>query len=376
MVADLPHDLEWEILSRVPATSLKELQTTCKRWYALFRDPRFVKNNLSKAATHVIFDNRSGYSVTEINTLIHSINLCGIQNSFDPLLGVQGKLNRLKDSEQDKISDIISHCDGLLLCDTYECGRLVVWNPCTGQTRLIQANILVISNRYVLGYVNNKKSCNSYKILTFNSLQCLVDSSRAKFEIYEFNSDSWRILDDIHPDCCPISKGVTLKGNAYWFASDNKSKFILKFDFTRERLGRLCIPFQKNYDDQIVVLSVVREEKLALLQQWFDTDSSKMNIWVTKTKIDDDDKDLSWCNFLVVDFGKVIVTSDALSYMSFFIDEEDKMVVCSDTRIGTKTRTSIYFAKEGLQVHQEIAQKPNKCWPFLVSYVPSLVQIQ
>ncbi|CAL9222244.1 unnamed protein product, partial [Arabidopsis halleri] len=312
MVADLPHDLEWEILSRVPATSLKELQTTCKRWYALFRDPRFVKKNLSKAATHVIFDARSGYSViTEINTLIHSINLRGIRNSFDR-------------------SDIISHCDGLLLCDTYEYGRLVVWNPCTGQTRWIQANILVISNRYVLGYVNNKKSCNSYKILTFNSLLCLVDSSCARFEIYEFNSDSWRLLDDIHPDCCPISKGVTLKGNAYWFASDNKSKFILKFDFTRERFRRLSLPFQKNYDDQTVLLSVVREEKLALLQQWFDTDSSKMNIWVTKTKIDDDDKDLSWCNFLVVDFGKVILTSDALSYMSFFIDEEDKIVVCSD----------------------------------------------
>ncbi|KAL9292612.1 putative F-box domain-containing protein [Arabidopsis thaliana] len=43
MLTDLPLDLESEILSRVPATSLQRLKTTCKRWYALFRDPRFVK---------------------------------------------------------------------------------------------------------------------------------------------------------------------------------------------------------------------------------------------------------------------------------------------------------------------------------------------
>ncbi|VYS58504.1 unnamed protein product [Arabidopsis thaliana] len=346
---DLPLDLESEILSRVPATCLQKLKTTCKRWYALLRDPRFIKNNLGKAATHVIFDARSGYSVTEINTLIHSINLRGIQNSIDPSIGVKVKLNVLKDPEHDKISHNISHCDGLLLCQTEEdYGRLVVWNPSTGQTRWIQADNILMPI-YVLGYVNNNKSCNSYKILNFDIIPCRLNSSHAKSKIYEFNSDSWRILDDVSPCSFAISKGMTLKGNA-------------------------CL--LKSYDGQIVVLSVVGEEKLALLQRWFDMDSLKMNIWVTKTKIVEDDKDLSWCNFLVVDFGKVILTSDAFINMSFLIDEHDKMVVCSDTRIGTKTRTRIYFAKGAIQIHQVIARKPKTCWPFLVSYVPSLVQIQ
>ncbi|ANM66009.1 unnamed protein product [Arabidopsis thaliana] len=263
MLTDLPLDLESEILSRVPATSLQRLKTTCKRWYALFRDPRFVKKNLGKAATHVIFDNRSGYSMTDINSLIHSINLRGIQNSFDPSIGVDVKLNVLKDPRHDKISHIISHCDGLLLCKTEDYGRLVVWNPCTGQIKWIQANNMLM-DVYVLGYVNNNKSCNSYKILNFGILP-LNSSHDNKSKIYEFNSDSWRILDHVSPGYFAISKAMTLKGNAYWFASD-------------------------------------------------------------------------WS--------------------------------------GTKTRTRIYFAKEGIQVHQEIAQKPKKCGPFLVSYVPSLVQIQ
>ncbi|EFH61456.1 F-box family protein [Arabidopsis lyrata subsp. lyrata] len=315
MFADLPSDLESEILSRVPATSLKELQTTCKRWYTLFRDPRFVKKNL----------------VTEMNTLIHSINLRGIQNSFDSSIGVDVKLYELKDPEHDKIRCIISHCDGLLLCTTKDNNsRVVVWNPCTGQTRWIQSNMLM----------------NTYSL--------------AKFEIYEFNSDSWRILDEISPDCFRRSDGVTLKGNAYWFGSNLESKSILKFDFTTERFGRLSLPFQNNY--RSVFLSVVREEKLALIQQRLDTDSLKMNIWVTKTKIDED-KDLSWSNFLVVDFGRFPLTSETLSYMSFLISHIEKKI-------------RIYFAKEGIQVHQKIARKPKGCCPFLVSYVPSLVQIQ
>jgi len=170
MFAYLPPDLESEILSRVPATFLKELQTTCKRWYALFRDPIFVKKNLGKAATHVIFNNLGDYSVTEMNTLVHSINLRGIQNSFDPSIGVERKLYELNDPEHDKILGIISHCDGLLLCATKDKTRLVVWNPCTGQTRWIQIKN-VFKNSYVLGYGNNNnnnKSCDNYKILTYD----------------------------------------------------------------------------------------------------------------------------------------------------------------------------------------------------------------
>jgi len=46
----------------------------------------------------VIFNDRGDYLVAEMNTLIHSINLRGIQNSFDPSIGGQVKL-RVNDPE-------------------------------------------------------------------------------------------------------------------------------------------------------------------------------------------------------------------------------------------------------------------------------------
>ena len=45
ILANLPHDLESEILARVPAKSLSQLKTTCKRWYALFNVMRIWVSN-------------------------------------------------------------------------------------------------------------------------------------------------------------------------------------------------------------------------------------------------------------------------------------------------------------------------------------------
>lgn len=72
------------------------------------------------------------------------------------------------------------------------------------------------------------------------------------------------------------------------------------FDFIIERLERMSLPFHNDYDNKTVVLSVVREEKLALLR--FDRDSLEMKIWMNNTKIGEA-KDLSWINFFVVGFG-------------------------------------------------------------------------
>lgn len=48
-----------------------------------------------------------------------------------------------------------------------------------------------------------------------------------------------RILDDVYPNSFINSDGMTVEGNAYWFASDKEVKFILEFDFTTERFGSL-----------------------------------------------------------------------------------------------------------------------------------------
>ncbi|KAG2246551.1 hypothetical protein Bca52824_086179 [Brassica carinata] len=121
----LPWELESEILSRVPITSIKQLQLTCKRWYALFKDPRFIKKHFRKPPMQMIL--KSHESVYLFSFSFHGIN--------NQVTEVTDKLKSLKDSEDVKISKIFQ-CESLFLCTT-EDNRLVVWNPCTGQTRWI-----------------------------------------------------------------------------------------------------------------------------------------------------------------------------------------------------------------------------------------------
>ncbi|EFH61457.1 hypothetical protein ARALYDRAFT_479202 [Arabidopsis lyrata subsp. lyrata] len=295
-IPNLPDDLESEILCRVPAKSLTKLKTTCKRWHALFRDPRFVKQNLGKSAREVML---------LMNHRVHSIsvNRHGIHDGVDASMEFSGKLIRLSDSKDVK--------------------KLRV----------------------------------------------------AVFEIYDFGSDSWRVLDD---DMIwgIFSAGVSLNGDTFWIGGDKETGFFLMyFDFTTERFGRFPLPYQSFDYEDIAVLSLVREEKLSLLNQNLHRNSSEMKIWVTNKF--DEAKDLSWSQFLVVDFDKFTLPY-VNSVISFFLDEESKVAVCCYTDMEDEERTKIYIVGVDLykEVYKEVTKGSILNWPCFVSYAPNLVHIQ
>ncbi|CAA7053363.1 unnamed protein product [Microthlaspi erraticum] len=101
----LSYDLVEEILSRVPATSLKRLRSTCKQWNTLFNDHQFIKKHVDKAPKEfrvIMYANSRVYSM--------SVDLPGMQNSIGPSIEIKGELGLLDDNLE------IFHCNGLLLC--------------------------------------------------------------------------------------------------------------------------------------------------------------------------------------------------------------------------------------------------------------------
>lgn len=92
-------------------------------------------------------------------------------------------------------------------------------------------------------------------------------------------------------------------------------KFLLCFDFTRERFKRFCLPPSQN--GRCKGLSVVREEQLSVLHKR--TDTLKMEIWVTNRF--DTEAALLWSKFFTVDLH-------INTYASLLIDEEKKGVLC------------------------------------------------
>ncbi|CAA7018997.1 unnamed protein product [Microthlaspi erraticum] len=364
MMSDLPADLVEEILSRVPATSLKRLRSTCKEYWnsTLFKEPRFTEKHFRQAPKQFRVLMWKDCRVYPMN-----IDL----NVIPPSIELKGALDlkySLRNSEQLDIAEVF-HCDGLLLCFTKD-NRLVVCNPCLGETRLIQHENSYKYSTFALGYENNK-SVRNYKILMY--WECWEKNDKVSgFEIYDFSSNTWRASNAPNWVRARFG-GVTLKGNSYWITRGDGDN-LLRFDFTKERFGRLCLPPSHNHGYKSP--SVVREEKLSVLQHNFDT--LKIEIWVTNKF--ETEADLLWSKSFTV--GLHLHNSSIPPFRSLLIDEEKKVILCCDSSCYWERMNVVYIIGEDDGYYKKIPYKQDPCWPSInkvpciFNYVPSLVQIQ
>ncbi|XP_023642658.1 putative F-box protein At3g20030 [Capsella rubella] len=336
-ISDLPNDLVGEILSRVPITCLGAVRSTCKRWKALSEERILCKTE----AKHQFL----GFMMKKYKLCSLRFDLHGTFNEeefVDP--SVKEIDNKLLN--QINISKVYQ-CDGLLLCVTKEDNaRLVVWNPYLCQTRWIQPRRAYHGQDcYAIGYDNNRK----HKILRF--LDCYDHSVKhtfAEYEIYDFSSSSWRVLD-ITPTCeiQVYQRGTCLKGNTYFFGQEKivyqedgeypePPENLICFDFTKESFGEfLPLPFLLYMFYDVGAFSCIGNEKLAALSH--PEDISKVEIWVTSMI---EPNAVSWNPFLVVDMSLRYGFYFRFSYGggSFFIDEEKKVAVVIDYDASEMTR--------------------------------------
>ncbi|ESQ37098.1 hypothetical protein EUTSA_v10002977mg [Eutrema salsugineum] len=352
MISELPENLLEEILFRIPARSIKRLRSTCKRWKRLFKDKRFTISHFDKAPKQFL-----SFMLSESRLSLMHNNL----HRFSPVK-VTSELN-LIDSHSgfDQIGiRQVFQCDGLLLCLTNESKtRIVVWNPCTGQTRWI--NHYKLDTTYALGSYQDKKSNDvSYKIL---ACSCRGYVEQQEFNIFEMNSYSWKILDvPLDFQLNVFHYGVSLKGKTYWISRDEKepSKMLLVTKiFERQSLPR------KDSSYRTLSLSVFREEKLSVLSQCKVT--SKIEIWVTNKFTET--KTVSWSKVLPVDLDP---GSEVWPGGSFLFDEEKKVLVCCDGLQYNKKAT-VYIFGEDNEV-RKVDFKVESYLPYLFNYVPSLIQ--
>jgi len=268
---------------------------------------------------------------------------------------------------------------------------LLVWNPYLGQTVRIQPrNSFHRLDRYALGYDKNR----NHKILRFVDDHLAVGEHVFGYEIYDFSSSSWRVLD-VTPDWDIqfYQRGVSLNGNTYFFAQEKITEdgeyeefedFLLYFDFSTERFEpRLPLPFHF-YVLETVSLSSVRDEQLAVLYQRLDS-YEILDIWLT-TKIEP--SAVSWSMFLKLDMRPLTGFQFMVDGGSFFIDEEKKVAVVFDLTKHKQTVTRRYqtayiIGQDGYFKPVSLGEAPYLgdphelyCLPLVCpSYAPSLVQL-
>ncbi|KAG2328221.1 hypothetical protein Bca52824_010949 [Brassica carinata] len=263
------------------------------------------------------------------------------------------------------------------LCSTDGNNELVVWNPCTGQTRNIKPRTLYnYEDKYAIGYSRCSSSGHSYKILRYWYYENDQKEWIAVCKIYDLSYDSWRVHDSLPLDHSIYFSGMSLKGDTYWVAADDETPlFLMKFDFTAERLVRIHLPFHSIGSGDIETLSVVKDEKLSVLQ--INERSRVMRIWVSN-KIDDDEaKDFSWRSYLVLEMDSAEFHLPSVE--SFLLNEENKVAVCCGSRhTGDGDRTIVYIVGEDMyeQVYEDTTKPYHRNVPAVLTYLPSLVLIQ
>ncbi|CAH8260758.1 unnamed protein product [Arabidopsis lyrata] len=376
-MSDLTQDLVEEVILRVPLTSHKAVRSTCKNWNTLSKNLMSLKGiNLAKAraATKQEF---LAIVIMDFKVYLMSFDLRGLHNDNDVELSIkrEGKLISLNDTEGVRVSRVL-HCSGLLLCITKEYNpRLVVWNPCSGQTRWIEPRgSYHKKNNYALGYEMKNKSCRSYKILRYlDAYDISVRILYCEFQIYNFDSNSWKAVQatprwNIHY----YQRGVSLKGNTYWFAQSTNLggySFLLCFDFTAERFGPpLPMPIFHVVEDT-VTLSSVRDEQLAVLFKR--RGALHMEIWIT---YEIGPREVSWRSklFLAVNI-KPFTYRYPREHGSFFVDEEKKVAVVfgRDLDEPDHIRDAAYITgKDGYLKKVDLGESTFKLDS---PYVPSLV---
>ncbi|AEE75879.1 unnamed protein product [Arabidopsis thaliana] len=354
-MSKLPNDLLEEILSRSPLYSMRAIRLTCKKWNTLAKEESFTKKQLvqTKAAKEFMV-----IMMMDSKFCLMNINL-NKEEDVEPSIKCNGKI----------INPIgmcrVYHCGGLVcITKSFSNTRDVVWNPYLGQTRWIKPR----SHHayiYAIGY-ETKKSCRSYKILSSEHNYINIDDERVDYEIYELDSNSWRALDVNSNWATAFYKmDVSVKGNSYTY-TDYRGDFLISFDFTTERFGpTLPLPFHSRCGD-IVALSSVREEKLAVLLHRCNI--SRMEIWITN-KIEPNN--VSWGKlFLTVDM-KPLIIDDGI----FFIDEEKKVVVVFDKDKEMRNRITAYIIGEN-GYFRKVDLGDSESFPVRCSYVPSSVEIK
>ncbi|CAA7042121.1 unnamed protein product [Microthlaspi erraticum] len=403
-ISNLPAELVEEIISRIPLTSMRAVRLTCRKWDTLSKSGSFTKLHMGKITAAAAAAREKGESPPVILLTDQQLYLMSVtptsEIDADPSTEPKGEHFTccLKDDsdQQVKIHQIY-YCEGLLLCILKDDDRIVVWNPYWGQTRWIKLRFYFRRPmdrldwcRYALGYSETERKKKSYKILRFLDFDIQQwacgngDRTGGEifwYEIYDLDSGEWKTIDvgTPHWRLSFESLGVSLKGNTYWRASlrrntwnDGLAHHLICFDYTRNRFGPLLpLPFEP-LECEIVTLSCVGEEKLAVLYQKDDPPSTT-EVWITQTI---EAEKVSWIKLLTLD---AVPFEFSFSFGSFLVDEEKKAALVFDVHRHAK-RCIVYGIGEAgyfRKLHLHEYTKTVLEFDFRAcSYVPSLAQIK
>ncbi|OMO54682.1 hypothetical protein CCACVL1_27669 [Corchorus capsularis] len=262
--SDLPGEIIMEILVRVPGRFRTQLKCVNKSLLSLMEKPGFAREILDKINNSV--DDKDKYrglvlSEENNNGGYNRVRSVGLSRGGDVSLGEFG-LPAEDNPLRRKTLHLFNSCHGLV-CVAYQ-GLLYVWNPTTRECREVTPVraprcLHLVANLHVFAIGYDPVS-DDYKIVEAPRMYYKCPNKQL-LKVFSLKNNCWRHVKEFPDRSFPytISYGThatTINEIAHWDATEKismiqRKKRIVYFDFTKEEMGTLPLPYDEDddYDD-------------------------------------------------------------------------------------------------------------------------------
>nr|GMD65713.1 F-box/kelch-repeat protein At3g23880-like [Ipomoea batatas] len=249
---DLPQEIILDILLRLPVKSLLRFRCVSKCWLSLISSPQFIK-------THLEFSKKFGPKrLALMATRFGQPEICSTYSIVceNSCIVRVVELNRFQKTADIPSLCILGSCNGLL-CLLTSSYKLLIWNPSTRQTSIIDDPGYETKDvgyvRYGFGY---DESHDDYKLVKIFGSPPPIDEPHGMYEntimVYSRNAKSWRVIPGFYySENFPGDNGIFLNGVVHLGGSNRSWDFcseIYAFDLAAETLRTITLP--GSYEDQ------------------------------------------------------------------------------------------------------------------------------
>lgn len=325
----LPEELLTEILVRLPVKTLLRCMCVCKCWYAFIRSPSFVTihynhpaNLSSLIVRHAAVEEKpkdnDKIGSTECALLSRIISHDETLTLTPPPREVVYDGDDIARFRQDTKYDIVGPVDGLFLLHIVSNNRLLIWNPCTTEIKLLPQP--EFGSKYAGGGVLHSFGfgldplTNTYKVVW------IPVKSRYWREagVYTLSSDSWRrtVIISVLGSNWYVQQGygsrsdaTYLNGCYYWLVNrDCWIHKVLLFDMGNEAFKDIWVPSYCNHINPStysirydLTLALLDNRSIALLIMenkfnagWHSENVSlSISVWLLKNQ-EEEEEDNCW----------------------------------------------------------------------------------
>ncbi|XP_059630080.1 F-box/kelch-repeat protein At3g06240-like [Cornus florida] len=329
-MANLPHDIVLNILSRLPVKSLNRFKCVSKPWFSFISDPYFVKMHLNRANSdpdmnpHRLFTLFPFYSL-DYESPSSCDDVVVDDDGHDDAIVNLGFPSR---SPQNGVQ-IVGSCNGLICLAYRALNAMILWNPSTRQSRELPkpSFSLDIVSLYGLGY---DSSSDDYKVVRASA--CASAYDQIKVEVFSAKHNNWRLIQGFHNSHTILNDaGTFLNGALHWRASRGGRDTILALDMAKEEFFE--VPQPESRDRNISFHSLGASQGcLSLLcygyglevEIWLMKEYGVKSSWMKMSVVRG--RDVGYCDYLVpicfTKNGEVIVVVDGMKLIKYNVHDK------------------------------------------------------